>query len=250
MAGPRRAGTRPAAPPGAFAQPAGIAAAPEAPDDGSPAQGADSHGGTSAPTSVVSATSMGESGMAGQAVDTRIGSHALGKPLAAGSSPRACARKDAATSGSKPAGTSGSKPAGPSGSAAAASGSKLARAPAEGSAAASGGKSGHEEASSDGDASPSLPLAIPSATRSSAARMIEASGLSAACDTEPMRAPASAAAEPTVCRASDSGTDGVLVSERQRSSHSSVVPPQPLTNAESTGRSGSAGPTSAALMES
>jgi len=59
-----------------------------------------------------------------------------------------------------------------------------------------------------------------------------------------------AAAELPALRASASGWDGVLVSERHRSSHSSVVPPQPLTNAESTGRSGSAGPTSAALMES
>ena len=80
--------------------------------------------------------------------------------------------------------------------------------------------------------------------------MTEGSGLSPTCDTEPIRAPAVAASELPASRDSDSGRDGDLVSERHRSSHSSVVPPQPRTYAESTGRSGSAGPTSAALMES
>ena len=197
--------------------------------------------------------------MAGQAVDTRMGSHPGGKPPAAGSLAAAGARKDAAgTSGSKLAGTSGSKLAGVGLEAPdvglertpVTSGSKLAGTSAGGPAAASGGKSGHDEASSDGDGAPSLPLAIPSATRLSAAKMMEGSGLPSTCDTEPMRAPAAAAAELPALRASDTGRDGVLVSDRHRSSHSSAVPPQPLTNAESTGRSGSSGPTSAALMES
>ena len=80
--------------------------------------------------------------------------------------------------------------------------------------------------------------------------MIEGSGLSPTCDTDPILAPAVAASERPACRDAATGRDGDLVSERHRSSHSSVVPPQPLTYAESTGRSGSAGPTSAALMES
>jgi hypothetical protein len=80
--------------------------------------------------------------------------------------------------------------------------------------------------------------------------MMAGSGVSVTGPTEPMRAPAAAAAEPPACRASDTGRDGVLVSERHRSSHSCAEPPQPLTYAESTGRSGSAGPASAALMQS
>ena len=80
--------------------------------------------------------------------------------------------------------------------------------------------------------------------------MIEGSGVSATGDTAPMRAPALAAADRPALRAVSTGRDGVLVSDRHRSSHSSVVPPQPLTYAESTGRSGSDGPSSAALMKS
>jgi hypothetical protein len=71
--------------------------------------------------------------------------------------------------------------------------------------------------------------AISSATRSSAARMIEGSGVSAAGLIEPMRAPAEAAVEEPAGRAACSGRVGALVSDRHRSSHSSVVPPHPLT---------------------
>ena len=92
--------------------------------------------------------------------------------------------------------------------------------------------------------------AISSATRSSAARMTEGSGASATGLIEPTRAPAEAAVEHPAGLASSSGRVGALVSDRHRSSHSSVVPPHPLTYAESTGRSGSVGPTSAALMRS
>jgi hypothetical protein len=92
--------------------------------------------------------------------------------------------------------------------------------------------------------------AISSATRSSAARMTEGSGVSATGLVEPMRAPAEAAVEHPAGLASSSGRVGALVSDRHRSSHTSVVPPHPLTYAESTGRSGSVGPTSAALMRS
>ena len=101
----------------------------------------------------------------------------------------------------------------------------------------------------DGSAA-GVATAISSATRSSAARMTEGSGLSAIGLTEPMRAPAEAAVEHPAGLASSSGRVGALVSDRHRSSHSSVVPPHPLTYAESTGRSGSVGPTSAALMRS
>ena len=93
-----------------------------------------------------------------------------------------------------------------------------------------------------------LPTAIPSATRSSAARIIDGSGVSTGALIEPIRAPAEAAVEHPAGRAVSSGSVGALVSERHRSSHSSMVPPQPLTYAESTGRSGSVGPVSAALM--
>ena len=74
-----------------------------------------------------------------------------------------------------------------------------------------------------------VPTAISSATRSSAARMIDGSGVSAAGLIEPMRAPAEAAVEHPAGRASSSGRVGALVSDRHRSSHSSVVPPHPLT---------------------
>ena len=74
-----------------------------------------------------------------------------------------------------------------------------------------------------------VPTAICSATRSSAARMIEGSGVSATGLIEPMRAPAEAAVEHPAGRASTRGRVGALVSDRHRSSHSSVVPPQPLT---------------------
>jgi hypothetical protein len=71
--------------------------------------------------------------------------------------------------------------------------------------------------------------AISSATRSSAARITEGSGVSAIGLIEPMRAPAEAAVEPPAGLASRSGRVGALVSDRHRSSHSSVVPPHPLT---------------------
>jgi hypothetical protein len=74
-----------------------------------------------------------------------------------------------------------------------------------------------------------VPTAICSATRSSAAMMIEGSGVSAIGLIEPIRAPAEAAVEFPAGRASTSGRVGALVSDRHRSSHSSVVPPQPLT---------------------
>ena len=59
--------------------------------------------------------------------------------------------------------------------------------------------------------------------------MIEGSGVSATGLIEPIRAPADAAVEHPAGRAASSGRVGVLVSDRHRSSHSSVVPPQPLT---------------------
>jgi hypothetical protein len=95
-----------------------------------------------------------------------------------------------------------------------------------------------------------LAVAMFSATRFSAAMMTEGSGASSTGIVAPRRAPASAASELPPGLAPSSGTDGALFSDRQRSSHSSVVPPQARTNADSTGRSGSAGPTSAALIKS
>ena len=74
-----------------------------------------------------------------------------------------------------------------------------------------------------------VPTAISSATRSSAAMMTEGSGVSAAGLIEPIRAPAEAAVEHPAGLASSSGRVGALVSDRHRSSHSSVVPPHPLT---------------------
>ena len=59
--------------------------------------------------------------------------------------------------------------------------------------------------------------------------MTEGSGVSAMGLIEPMRAPAEAAVEPPDGRASSSGRVGALVSDRHRSSHSSVVPPHPRT---------------------
>ena len=70
---------------------------------------------------------------------------------------------------------------------------------------------------------------ISSPTRSSAARMTEGSGVSAAGLLEPTRAPAEAAVEHPAGRASSSGRVGALVSERHRSSQSSMVPPHPRT---------------------
>ena len=92
--------------------------------------------------------------------------------------------------------------------------------------------------------------AIFSATRSSAAMIAAGSGASALAESGPMRAPAVAAVEHPADRLGSSDKAGVCVSDRHRSSHSSMVPPQPLTYADSTGRSGSAGPASAALMQS
>jgi hypothetical protein len=74
-----------------------------------------------------------------------------------------------------------------------------------------------------------VPTAISSATRSSAAMMIEGSGVSAAGLIDPIRAPAEAAVEHPAGLAPSSGRVGALVSDRHRSSHSSVVPPHPLT---------------------
>ncbi len=59
--------------------------------------------------------------------------------------------------------------------------------------------------------------------------MIDGSGVSATGLIEPMRAPAEAAVEDPAGRAASSGRVCALVSERHRSSHSSVVPPHPLT---------------------
>lgn len=67
---------------------------------------------------------------------------------------------------------------------------------------------------------------------------------------DPIRAPAVAASEHPALLTGSSGRAGELVSVRHRSSQSPTVPPQPRTYAESTGRSGSAGPASAALMAS
>jgi hypothetical protein len=166
-----------------------------------------------------SAGNASVSRIAGHAVDTRIGSHPAGLSLVLRS----------AGSG-KGSGSGGRESM--AGRKAAAAGGKSSAAPADGAAALSPG------------------LAISSATRLSAAMMIEGSGLSPACETAPILAPAVAASELPECRDADNGSDGELVSERHRSSHSSVVPPQARTYAQSTGRSGSDGPISAALMES
>lgn len=90
--------------------------------------------------------------------------------------------------------------------------------------------------------------AIFSVTRLRAAMIAAGSGTSATWAAEPMRAPAEAAVDAPADRVESSGRAGVFVSDRHRSSHSSTVPPQPLTYAASIGRSGSAGPISAALM--
>lgn len=90
--------------------------------------------------------------------------------------------------------------------------------------------------------------AIFSVTRLRAAMIAAGSGTSATWAAEPMRAPAEAAIDAPADRVEGSGRAGVFVSDRHRSSHSSTVPPQPLTYAASIGRSGSAGPISAALM--
>jgi hypothetical protein len=90
--------------------------------------------------------------------------------------------------------------------------------------------------------------AIFSATRLSAAMITAGSGASPPGEPAPTSAPAVAAVEYPADLAGSSDSAGVFVSIRHRSSHSSTVPPQPLTYAESTGRSGSPGPASAALM--
>ena len=59
--------------------------------------------------------------------------------------------------------------------------------------------------------------------------MTDGSGVSVSCVTAPMRAPAAEAAELPTLRAAGMGSEGDRVTDRQRSSHSSVVPPQPRT---------------------
>ena len=93
-----------------------------------------------------------------------------------------------------------------------------------------------------------VPAVIFSATRLSAAMIAEGSGTSAIGETDPMRAPAVAAVEHPADRVGSSARAGVFVRDRHRSSHSSTVPPQPLTYAASNGRSGRAGPASAPRM--
>ncbi len=139
---------------------------------------------------------MGSSGvalMAGQALDTRMGSQPAGLTSAAGSPGRTAAGDAGAAGG------------------------------------ASGGKPGHDEAAADSDGSPGELPAMPSATRLSAAMMTAGSGVSESNAAELIRAPAVAASELPALRAVESGSDGDLVSERQRSSHASGVPPHPLT---------------------
>ena len=202
---------------------------------------------------------------AGQALDIRMGSHAeaglppaaswshpeAGLPSAAGS---ACSA-DAAAGGAAGAAAggggalkAGAERVGRSVTWAGARSSGAAGAGTAGAASAAG--AGRAGRSADPDGVSLLLAAISSATRLSAAMMTAGLGLSPSCPDEFNRAPAAAAAERPTCRAAGTGRDGVLVSERQRSSHSSVVPPQPRTYAESTGNSGSPGPTSAARMES
>ena len=93
-------------------------------------------------------------------------------------------------------------------------------------------------------------VAMPSATLLRAAMTTMGSWPSATRLEDPMRAPAVAASEHPAVLTGSSGRAGELVSVRHRSSQSPTVPPQPRTYAESTGRSGSAGPASAALMAS
>ena len=93
-------------------------------------------------------------------------------------------------------------------------------------------------------------VAMPSATLLRAAMTTLGSWPSATRLVDPMRAPAVAASEHPAVLTGSSGRAGELVSVRHRSSQSPTVPPQPRTYAESTGRSGSAGPASAALMAS
>jgi hypothetical protein len=101
-----------------------------------------------------------------------------------------------------------------------------------------------EDQSDDGS------VAMPSATLLRAAMTTMGSWPSATRLVDPMRAPAVAASEHPAVLTGSSGRAGELVSVRHRSSQSPTVPPQPRTYAESTGRSGSAGPASAALMAS
>lgn len=103
----------------------------------------------------------------------------------------------------------------------------------------------------DGDGEDDVAAAaMPSATLPSAAMTRSGSWLSAAAEAAPMRAPASAASEQPAARAISIGLAGEPVTARHRSSHSDRGPPQPRTYAESTGRSGSPGPASAALTTS
>jgi hypothetical protein len=195
----------------------------------------------------------------GQALDIRMGSHPeVGLPAAGGSAFAAgAAAGGTAAEGAEAAGAA----AGGGGAWKAVAGrvgSSVAWAGAGSSGTAGAGTAGAASWAGPGrvgrsvgpDGVSLLLAAISSATRLSAAMMMAGLGLSPSCPDEFSRAPAAAAAELPTCRAAGTGRDGVLVSERQRSSHSSVVPPQPRTYAESTGNSGSPGPTSAALMES
>ena len=143
--------------------------------------------------------------MAGQADDTRIGSHPIGLlpiPDSAGERTEPSEPREADESG-EPIGSTPDDDE----------------------------KSGSDWPTGDAGTAPTLGLAISSATRLSAAMMIDGSGQSPTWVAELMRAPAVAASERPDCRAADTGRDGDLVSERHRSSHSSVVPPQPRTYA-------------------
>ncbi len=91
---------------------------------------------------------------------------------------------------------------------------------------------------------------MPSATLFRAAMTRSESCSSAGNGPASTRAPASAASDHPVPLAVSSGLAGEPVTARHRSSHSATVPPQPRTYAESTGRSGNAGPASAALIAS
>lgn len=220
----------PVAPGRAGGAPAGSAAQAEV-SHGTPAPPA-----TSAPRAV--SAIVGVCLSAGQAADTRMGSQPAGLPAApvpAGGGGN-CGGGDGGNCGDAGGGNCGGGDGGNCGDAGGGDGAK------SGGDGAPGGE--------PGTTSGAPGLAISSATRLSAAMMTEGSGPSPACVAELIRAPAVAASDWPDCRVAATGNDGDLVSARHRSSHSSVVPPQPLTNAMSTGRSGSEGPTSAALMES
>jgi hypothetical protein len=125
---------------------------------------------------------------AGQADDTRIGSHPAGLATASASAAEKSWEKSEKDD--------------------------------EGDEKADGARSGTGCAADGSGTGSAAGLAISSATRLSAAKITEGSGTSPASAVELIRAPAFAASDWPVWRVSDTGSDGELVSDRHRSSHS------------------------------